>query len=379
MTAPGPPPTEPGAPGERDATRPQGVSSGKADSGLDQPGELREEDAFDTTAVTRWLGSRLDGLGELREVLQYPGGASNLTYLLRFDGRELILRRPPVGRKAKSAHDMKREYRVQRQLRPAYPYVPDVLALCEDPAVLGSDFYVMERVEGLILRGDLPAGMALSAEQARALAFRVFDRLIELHEVDPAAAGLADLGRGPGYVQRQVTGWSDRYVRARTDDAPDCADVMAWLAANRPDDVATCVIHNDFRFDNVVLDDALEVAGVLDWEMATLGDPLMDLAGSVAYWIQADDDEMAQLLRRQPTHLPGMPTRAELVEYYCARMGLSAGNWTFYEVFGQFRLLVIMQQIYYRFRAGQTRNPAFEHFGRFVAYLADRCRAAIGR
>ncbi|OLF16724.1 phosphotransferase family protein [Actinophytocola xanthii] len=344
-----------------------------------QPGEVREEDAFDTAAVTRWLGARLDGLGELREVRQYPGGASNLTYLLRFDGRELILRRPPVGRKAKSAHDMKREYRVQRQLHPVYPYVPEVLALCEDPAVLGSDFYVMERVEGLILRGDLPAGMTLSAEQARALAFRVFDRLIELHEVDPAAAGLADLGRGPGYVERQVTGWSDRYVRARTDDAPDCAEVMDWLAANRPEDVATCVIHNDFRFDNVVLDDALEVVGVLDWEMATLGDPLMDLAGSVAYWIQADDDEVAQLLRRQPTHLPGMPTRAEIVEYYCARTGRSAGNWTFYEVFGQFRLLVIMQQIYYRFRAGQTHNPAFEHFGRFVAYLADRCRTAMGR
>ncbi|GAB3462381.1 phosphotransferase family protein [Actinophytocola sediminis] len=347
----------------------------------DRPGRVRDEDAFDTEAVTAWLRSTVDDLGALTEVCQYPGGASNLTYLLRFGDRELILRRPPAGQKARSAHDMRREYRVQRQLRPVYPYVPEVLALCEDPEVLGSDFYVMERLTGIILRGDLPPGMTLPAAEARALAYRVFDRLIELHQVDPEAAGLADLGKGAGYVDRQVRGWSDRYVRARTDDSPDCAEVMAWLAENRPDDVGICVIHNDFRFDNVVLDDqsTLDVVGVLDWEMATLGDPLMDLAGSVAYWIQADDDETAQVLRRQPTHLPGMPTRAELVDHYCASTGLSAANWTFYEVFGQFRLLVIMQQIYYRYRAGQTNNPAFQHFGTFVSYLDQRCRAAIGR
>ncbi|OLF11620.1 phosphotransferase family protein [Actinophytocola xinjiangensis] len=353
-------------------------------SGLtDQPGVVRDEDAFDTVAVAAWLGSTVDGLGELTEVRQYPGGASNLTYLLRFagTGRELILRRPPAGHKARSAHDMRREYRVQRQLRPVYPYVPNVLALCEDLAVLGSDFYVMERLEGIILRGDLPDGLTLAPERARELAFRVFDRLIELHEVDPEVAGLTDLGKGAGYVERQVLGWNDRYTLARTDDSPDCSEVMAWLAANRPDDVRICVIHNDFRFDNVVLDGSstLDVVGVLDWEMATLGDPLMDLAGSVAYWVQGDDDETAQLLRRQPSHLPGMPTRAELVDHYCSRMGLSTANWTFYEVFGQFRLAVIMQQIYYRYRAGQTHNPAFQHFGRFVDYLHQRCRAAIGR
>jgi aminoglycoside phosphotransferase (APT) family kinase protein len=272
---------------------------------------------------------------------------------------------------------MKREFRVQQRLRPVYPYVPNVLALCEDPAVLGSDFYVMERIEGIILRGDLPAGLELPPERARSLALRVFDRLIELHQVDPVAAGLDDLGKGAGYVERQVRGWSDRYRRARTDDVPDCADVMDWLAANQPGDVKICVIHNDFRFDNVVLNPDLDVVGVLDWEMATLGDPLMDLAGSMAYWIQADDDATAQLVRRQPTHLPGMPTRREVVDYYCERTGLSADNWTFYEVFGRFRLAVIMQQIYYRYRAGQTHNQAFRHFGTFVGYLADRCRESI--
>jgi len=343
----------------------------------DEPGELRDEDAFDTAAVTAWLKSQVDGLGELLEVRQYPGGASNLTYLLRFAERELILRRPPAGQKAKSAHDMQREYRVQSLLRPVYPYVPEVLALCTDPGVLGSDFYVMQRLDGLILRGDLPDGMTLPEEDARALAFRTFDRLIELHQVDPAAAGLGDLGKGAGYVARQVDGWSGRYRRARTPSVPEAEDVMAWLAGNQPDDVAICVIHNDFRFDNVVLSDSLDVVGVLDWEMATLGDPLMDLAGSMTYWTQADDDEMAQLMRKQPSHLPGMPVRQEIVDHYCARTGLSAGNWTFYEVFGAFRLAVIMQQIYYRYHAGQTHNPAFAQLDRFVGYLLDRCRAGM--
>jgi aminoglycoside phosphotransferase (APT) family kinase protein len=347
----------------------------------DEPGALRDEDAFDTAAVHDWLSSRVDGLTEPPSVRQYPGGASNLTYLLSYPDRELILRRPPAGHKAASAHDMRREYTVQDKLKPVYPYVPNVLALCTDHDVLGSDFYVMDRIDGIILRGDLPAGLTLSPHEASSLAYRTFDRLIELHEVDPDAAGLSDLGKGAGYVARQVRGWSERYRKARTPDSPDGEAVMNWLDANQPADVRTCVIHNDFRFDNVVLDrdetGELAVVGVLDWEMATLGDPLMDLAGSMAYWIQADDDEVAQLSRRQPSHLPGMPKRAELVAYYCDRMGLSADNWVFYEVFGWFRLQVIMQQIYFRFHSGQTHNEAFAAFPRFVAYLDERCRKAI--
>jgi aminoglycoside phosphotransferase (APT) family kinase protein len=344
----------------------------------DEPGVVRDEDAFDTAAVTAWLASHVDGLGELCEVRQYPGGASNLTYLLRFADRELILRRPPAGHKAASAHDMRREYRVQSRLRPVYPYVPNVLALCTEPEVLGSDFYVMERIDGIILRGDLPDGMELSEQDTRSLAFRTFDRLIELHQVDPEAAGLADLGKGAGYVERQVRGWTERFRRARTPNVPDFADVMTWVEANRPDDVRICVIHNDFRFDNVVLSDDLDVIGVLDWEMATLGDPMMDLAGSIAYWTQADDGDMAMLMRKQPSHLPGMPTRAELVDYYHSRTGLSAANWTFYEVFGLFRLAVIMQQIYYRYHHGETHNPAFAQLYRFVEHLELRCREALG-
>lgn len=351
------------------------------DTLIDQPGELRAEDSFDTAAVHDWLSSHVDGLAGLPEVRQFPSGASNLTYLLRYPDRELILRRPPVGRKAASAHDMKREYRVQHKLRPVYPYVPKVLGLCVDHDVLGSDFYVMERIPGLILRRDLPEGMHLDPAQARALAFRVIDRLIELHRIDPDAAGLGDLGKGAGYVERQVRGWIERFHAARTENVPEFTEVMAWLAENRPDDVRICVIHNDYRFDNLVLDgpETLNVIGVLDWEMATLGDALMDLAAVVSYWIQADDDEVALAFRKQPTQLPGMPTRAEVVDHYCAETGLVPKDWTFYEVFGTFRLAVILQQIYYRYHYGQTHNPAFKDLWMFSGYLESRCRAAMGR
>ncbi|MGQ0839735.1 phosphotransferase family protein [Actinokineospora sp.] len=344
----------------------------------DEPRDVRAEDSFDTVAVHAWLKSIVDGLDAEPLVRQFPGGASNLTYLLSYRDRELILRRPPAGQKAASAHDMRREFRVQRQLKPVYPYVPALLGLCTDESVLGSDFYVMERIPGIILRRDLPAGMELSAARARALSTALIDRMVDLHRVDPAAAGLTDLGKGAGYVGRQVRGWSERFRAARTDNVPDFAEVMAWLDTHQPADVGTVVIHNDWRIDNVVLDDDLAVVGVLDWEMATLGDPLMDLGGAVAYWIQADDDEVFLRSRRQPSHVPGMLTRAEIVEHYCDRMGLRPANWAFYEAFGLFRLAVILQQIYYRYHHGQTHNPAFKDFWMFSGYLEWRCREVIG-
>jgi len=213
----------------------------------------------------------------------------------------------------------------------------------------------------------------------------VLDVLVQLHQVDPAATGLSEIGRGHGYVGRQVAGWSDRYRKARTDNVGDFEKVMGWLAEHQPEDVATCVIHNDFRFDNLVLapaessGDPLRVAGVLDWEMATLGDPLMDLGGALAYWIQADDDPEYLAIRRQPTHLPGMLTRAEVVDYYTGRMGLSVSpeEWRFYEVFGLFRLAVIAQQIYYRYHHGQTHNEEYARFLPVVHYLERRCARLV--
>ncbi|WP_020666628.1 phosphotransferase family protein [Amycolatopsis nigrescens] len=343
---------------------------------------VRDEDQFDVAAVHRWLAERLDGLDQpavLPTVRQFPGGASNLTYLLRYPDRELILRRPPAGHKAASAHDMRREYRVQRALRPVFPYVPTVRAFCEDPSLLGADFYVMDRLHGTILRGDLPSGMTLTPEQASTLCTGLIDRLVELHQVDVAAVGLADLGKGAGYVERQVRGWSDRFRRARTPNVPEFTEVIDWLTANQPEEVRICLIHNDFRLDNVLLDDRLEIAGILDWEMATLGDPLMELGSTLSYWVQADDDDVMRSSRRQPTHLPGMLTRAEVVEYYAARSGIPVRNWTFYEVYGLFRLAAVLQQIYLRFHNGDTHNPAFKDFWQFVGYLEWRCREAIAK
>jgi len=347
---------------------------------IDHPGRVRAGEEIDIARVDAFLKQHTTGLSGTPELHQFAGGASNLTYLLAYPGRDLILRRPPFGHKAKSAHDMLREARVMQALRPVYPYVPQITAICDDTEVLGCDFFVMERIRGLIARQDLPAGLTLDAAQTRRLCLSVIDRLIELHSIDPAAAGLGELGRGEGYVRRQIEGWSERYRKARTPDAADFETVMAWLAERMPaHETAIRIVHNDFRFDNVVLDeqDPMSVIGVLDWEMATLGDPLMDLGNSLAYWVQADDDPTFLALRRQPTHLPGMLTRAEVVAYYGERTGLKVDNFDFYLVYGLFRLAVIVQQIYFRYAQGQTTNPQFAGFGKVARYLEKRCLAAM--
>ncbi|MFC7504448.1 phosphotransferase family protein [Nocardioides sp. CPCC 206347] len=334
---------------------------------------VREEDAFDVAAVAAWLGR------DIREVRQFSGGASNLTYLLKTDDKDLILRRPPAGTKAKSAHDMGREYRIQSALAPVFPYVAPMVAFCEDDSVIGSEFYVMERVAGHIPRKEL--GLDLTPEQVRALCTNVLDLLVDLHAVDPEAAGLTTLGKGEGYVARQVGGWIGRFGKAKTWNVPSYKKVMKWLDQNQPADRATCLIHNDFRFDNVVLDEAdpTRPIALLDWEMATLGDPLMDLGAVTSYWVQADDSKLFRQFRRQPTHLPGMLTRKEVVDYYLAKSGfeLTDKEWAFYEVFGMFRLAVILQQIYYRYHHKQTSNPAFKSFWIASHVLHRRCLTII--
>ncbi|MCW2791574.1 MAG: phosphotransferase family protein [Nocardioides sp.] len=345
---------------------------------------VRDEDAFDVEAVAAWLRTNatefVHDLVGTPEVRQFPGGASNLTYLLRYPTRDVILRRPPTGAKAKSAHDMGREFRIQSALAPVFPYVARMVGFCQDESVIGSEFYVMEKLEGTILRRELP--WPLSPDEASALCANALDVLVALHSVDVAAhPELASLGRGEGYVARQVSGWTDRFARARTDDTGDWSDVVAWIEANQPDDVAQRLIHNDFRLDNMVLapDDHLRIIGVLDWEMATVGDPLTDLGGMLSYWVEAGDDEFFQLFRRQPTTEPGMWTRTEFVERYCERMGfeLTPEQWRFYEVFGLFRLAVIAQQIWYRYFHKQTTNEAYAVFGPAVGYLETRCRSLV--
>jgi len=345
-------------------------------------GEVREEDAFDVEAVRTWLARQGQPLTGDVTVRQFGGGASNLTYSLRTGHEDLILRRPPAGQKARGAHDMGREYRIQAGLADVFPLVPQMVALCEDESVIGSPFYVMQRIDGIIPRRDFPPEVQLSEEQTRALCTNALDVLIDLHRVEVDATPLASMNRGEGYVRRQVEGWSTRFRNARTPDVGDYAQVMAWLAEHQPADVAHCLIHNDFRFDNLVLDrdDPTRPLGVLDWEMATVGDPLMDLGGTLAYWVQDDDDEFFCQFRRQPTHLPGMLSRAEVVDYYCTEAGLAMTpeRWRFYEVFGLFRLAVIAQQIYFRYFHRQTTNESYAVFGPAARYLETRCLAIIG-
>lgn len=380
------------------------VTSETQNAGREKIADVRAEDAFDVQVMDRWLREQpgVELPGGVPEVRQFSGGASNLTYLLRYPGvghassgrhpgdaahlgsRDLILRRPPAGVKAASAHDMAREFRIQRALAPVFPYVPKMVALCQDESMIGSDFYVMERIQGTILRSRIPPELGLDEHGARRLCESAIQRLVELHGIDPAAAGLADIGRGAGYVRRQVQGWSERYRAARTWNVPRFERVMRWLDERQPPDMGQRVIHNDFRLDNLVLapDDPGRIVGVLDWEMATVGDPLMDLGGALAYWVQADDDRfMRAALRRQPTDAPGMLTRREVVDLYAQLTGtpLDAHEWTFYEVFGLFRLATIIQQIYRRYHLRQTRNPAFRHYWLAVRYLNRRCKRIIRR
>lgn len=334
---------------------------------------VRDEDSFDIAKVHAWLEPYINQRA-LPDVRQFRSGASNLTYLLKYPDRELVLRRPPVGTKAVSAHDMKREFLIQSRLKPVYDLVPNVVALCEDHSILGSDFYVMDRIQGEIFRRDVPE--TLTKDDISIMANSLVSGLVQLHAVDPTI--LQELNKGAGYVQRQVEGWSKRYRNALTDDVPDGEDVMSWLDANRPDDVGSCIIHGDWRIDNMVFDLAhKKLAGVLDWELATVGDPLMDLGSALAYWVDRDDEPMFASLRRQPSHLEGMPTRKEFIATYLELSNRKCDDFTFYEVFGLFRLTVIIQQIWARYKAGQTTNPAFKGFGMGVNILINRAQGLI--
>ena len=334
---------------------------------------VRDEDAFDIKTVHNWLQQYISQ-NELPQLSQFRSGASNLTYLLKYPDREIVLRRPPVGTKAVSAHDMKREFLIQSRLKPVYGLVPNVIALCEDHSILGSDFYVMDRIQGEIFRRDVPE--SLSKEDISIMANSLVSGLVQLHAVDPAV--LQELNKGSGYVSRQVEGWSKRYRNALTDDVPDAEDVMGWLISNQPPDVDSCVIHGDWRIDNMVFDlKQKRLAGVLDWELATVGDPLMDLGSALAYWIDRDDEPMFASLRRQPSHLAGMPTRKEFIAKYLELSNRKCDDFTFYEVFGLFRLTVIIQQIWARYKAGQTTNPAFSGFGMGVNILINRAQGLI--
>ncbi len=312
-------------------------------------------------------------------VEQFRGGHSNLTYLLRFGKDEMVLRRPPFGSNVATAHDMSREFRVLEALGGHYDKVPRVFAYCDDIKVIGAPFYLMERVRGLIIRRDIPSELKIDEVAADMLSRTMIETLAELHQVDYKAAGLDELGRPSGYVGRQVAGWSKRYAKSKTDEIPEAELVATWLAGNQPSSERAALIHNDFKFDNMVLDpsDLSRVRGILDWEMSTIGDPWMDLGTSLCYWVEATDPKELQALAFGPTSSPGMWTRKQLIEHYGTVTGPPVENPTFFYIFGLFKLAVVVQQIYFRFASGHTQDPRFEKLGHAAGVLLRQAAANL--
>jgi aminoglycoside phosphotransferase (APT) family kinase protein len=331
----------------------------------DQPKNIRKGEELNAKKIEEFLKDSIPDLKGEMSIQQFPRGRSNLTYMVTFGDREFVLRRPPFGTKAKTAHDMGREFRVLNALKDTYPYVPRLLAYTDDISIIGCPFYAMERIKGIIVRREFPPDFEGSSEKVRKLCQKLLEVHYELHAIEYCKIGLENFGKPAGYVERQVTGWSDRYRNARTPDAPDCEAIMSWLQDKMPADSENpAIIHNDFKLDNVVLnkDDPTEITGVLDWEMATVGDPLMDLGGSLAYWVQKDDPPELQLIRSMPTDAEGALTRDELVDNYAALSGRNIDRFDFYYCFGLFRLAVIGQQIYFRYYYGQTSDKRFKVF-----------------
>jgi aminoglycoside phosphotransferase (APT) family kinase protein len=348
---------------------------------------VRPGEELDPAALEAWIRERLPDLpaGPM-EIEQFPGGHSNLTYLLRFGNREMVLRRPPFGSKVKTAHDMGRELKVLSHLQGHYPKAPRTLAGCDDPSVIGAPFYLMERVRGIILRDQRPpAGLDLSPERMRTLSEAAVDGLAELHRVDYRAAGLGDFGRPDGYLERQVAGWRQRWEGSRTDEVPDVERAASWLSGHPPPGrplAESALVHNDYKYDNVVFaPDLSRIVAVLDWEMATLGDPILDLGTSLGYWIDPDDDPGLRMLPAGPTTLPGNLRRTEVVERYARATGRDVSDVVFHYVFGLFKIAVIAQQIYYRYKQGLTQDarfaamlPAVRLLGRTAVQAIDKRR-----
>ena len=308
---------------------------------------------------------------ELR-IRQFSAGFSNLTYLVEVGDRRFVLRRPPFGA-VKRGHDMGREYRVLSHLRPVFDKVPRTYAYTEDESIIGAPFYLMERIEGIILNGKEARRRQIPPADFRTIADTWLSTFVELHQIDYAAAGLAELGRPAGYVERQVTNWSKQYRQAKTDEIPTADKVMQWMLDHQPREYDHALIHNDYKYDNVVFadDSWTELRAVLDWEMCTLGDPLMDLGTSLGYWVTDRDPQIMRQVAQSPTAQPGNPSRSEIVEAYAQRTGRPIRHLTFYYVYGLFKIAVIVQQIYYRYRKGLTQDPRFARLNQFTALLCD--------
>ena len=337
---------------------------------------IRAGEEIDVAALAEYLRDKVDGAERDVRVEQFPGGHSNLTYLVRAGDHEYVLRRPPLGPVAPKAHDMAREFHVLEAVHPVYQPAPRVYVLCEDPAVIGATFFLMERRHGVVLRSEVPHEFERNPAFPRAASEGFIDCLARLHSIDVSSPPLAGLGRPDGFLERQVRGWTERWLRARTEELPGMDSLISWLSGRLPVSDQPTLVHNDFKLDNVMLDlrNPARVEAVLDWEMATVGDPLVDLGCTLCYWVQAGDPEMRGGSLSGITATPGWYTRAELARRYAEKAQRDVSGLGYYEVFGLFKLGVILQQIYFRYYRGQTRDERFSDFHLRVRALM---RAAV--
>ncbi|PSR14294.1 MAG: phosphotransferase family protein [Bacteroidetes bacterium] len=346
---------------------------------LDQPKATRKGEELDQEKLSRYLRDHLSGFQTIEFIRQFPGGFSNLTYLISTNLGEWVLRQPPRGANIKSAHDMAREFRVLQTLQGIYGRIPEPIHLCEDASILGSPFYLMERVKGLILRNSPPPGYDLNPTRMRAISGAAVDNLAMLHQIDITSTGLLELGKPEGYTARQVTGWIKRYRNAQTDDIAALDQLADWMEKNQTPDDYPGLIHNDYKYDNLVLDqdEPARILAVLDWEMATVGDTRMDLGTSLAYWCEAPEAEVMQLAASNLTWLPGNLTRTEVVARYNQTTGHNLDDILFHFVYGAFKIAVIIQQIYARWKKGYTTDPRFEPLIHAVHYFGNLGSRAI--
>jgi aminoglycoside phosphotransferase (APT) family kinase protein len=344
---------------------------------------VRTGEELNLANLADWLCGRIASAERGITVEQFPSGHSNLTYLLRMsgDGREYVLRRGPLGPVAPKAHDMAREFRVLQMVHPYYGEAPNVFFLCEDPAVLGAVFFIMERRHGLILRDEIPPQLATAPNYAQRVSEAFIDCMVRLHAIEVAKTGLIALGKPEGFLERQVLGWADRWNRAKTNEMPKMDRVIQWLVARRPSSPAPTLVHNDYKLDNVMFADGSvdRIEGVLDWEMATVGDPLADLGLTLCYWAWAEAPQLRARGVPAVTSQPGWYTRDQFVQRYAERTGRDLLHISYYEVLGMFKLAVILQQIYYRFRRGQTQDTRFQDFGERIRGLVELADSLTGK
>ncbi len=349
---------------------------------IDNPVSVRQGEELDINKLSSYVALQVPDFGQIVEVKQFPGGYSNLTYFLKTDAdRAYVLRRPPFGAKhIKGGHDMGREFRVLSALQTAgYSKVPKVLLFCEDDIILDCPFYIMERVQGVVLRAQTAPKMAIEPTTMRQMSEALVDNMVALHSIDIYQTGLIALGKPEGYIQRQVEGWQKRYVNSQTDDIAAMTELYAWLVKNMPADGPPTLLHNDYKYDNVILNtqDLSEIVAVLDWEMCTVGDPLMDLGTSLSYWSEDTNDAFAKSFNF--TWLPGNLTRAEFAQRYAQKSGRDVSNLLYFYVFGLFKNAVVIQQIYARWKNGFSKDERFANLLLGVQSLSHTATKAIER